>query len=177
MTTLTGWTMDDEDEVFVPCPDYPALFEIGSKGSLRSLRTGKMVSQTPDHKGYLRHATKIGGRNGKAVCIRVHVQVAKAFVPRESDDLEVNHIRADKRRNGYEDLEWVTHQENIDHAVALGLFKRAKGEDSPLAALTQDQANEIRSLKGEVSQRELGRRYGVDKSTIKRIHDGIAYLA
>ena len=176
MALLTGWTIDDEDEVFVPCPDYPEYFEIGSKGSLKSLRTNKLVSQTPDHKGYLRHATKIGGRKGKAVCIRVHVQVAKAFVPRESDDLEVNHITADKTRNTYLDLEWVTHQENMEHASAMGLLERPKGADSPLAAFTQEQADEIRALKGKVSQRGLGRMYGVDKSTIKRILDGTAYL-
>lgn len=177
MTTLTGWTIDDEDEVFVPCPDYPEHFEIGSKGSLKSLRSGRLVSQTPDHKGYLRHATKIGGRNGKAVCIRVHVQVAKAFVPRESDDLEVNHLTADKNKNSYTELEWTTHAENMEHGSAMGLFDKPKGANSPLAALTQEQADEIRSMQGQVSQRELGRRFGVDKTTIKRIHDGVAYLA
>lgn len=175
MGKLTGWTIDDEEEVFVPCPDYPDLFDIGSKGTLRSRRTGKVLSQTPDHKGYLRHASKIGGRNGKPICVRVHVQVAKAFVGRESDNLQVNHTTGDKSKNDYVSLEWCTGSQNLEHAHATGLIRNAKGTDHPLAALSSEDVATILSLKGKVSQRELGRRFGVNKSTIARVHNGIGY--
>lgn len=175
MTKLVGWTIDDEDEVFVPAPDYPTLFEVGSKGSLRSLRTGKLLSQTPDDKGYLRHATKVGGRQGKDICVRVHVQVAKAFVPRESDDLEVNHTTGDKSINDYTHLEWTTRQENMDHASETGLLGNTRGEDHGLSILTQAQADEIRELKGKHSQREIARQYGISRGVVYQIHAGLRY--
>lgn len=170
-----GWTIDDEEEVFVPCPDYPEQFDIGSKGTLRSRRTGKVLSQTPDHSGYLRHASKIGGRKGKAICVRVHVQVAKAFVGRESDDLEVNHLSGDKTKNDYTQLEWTTHQDNMLHAVSMGLIAPKKGVESSSASLTTAQVDEIRSLKGKYSQRKLAEMYGVEKTTIGRIHRNTRY--
>lgn len=176
MGRLTGWTIDDEEEVFVPCPDYPEIFDIGSKGSLRSKRTGKILSQTPDSNGYLRHATKIGGRNGKNVCVRVHVQVAKAFVPRSSDDLEVNHVTGNKRINDYTSLEWATRQENMEHAEQNFLIDRKTGAENLNAVLTQDQADTIRSLKGKYSQREIARKFGISRSVVYRIHAGLSYI-
>lgn len=175
MSKLVGWTLDDEDEIFVPCPDYPEHFDIGSKGTLRSRRTGKILSQTLNHNGYLTHASKIGGRKGKNICIKIHVQVAKAFVGRESDDLEVNHVFCDKAKNGYTQLEWTTRQGNMDHAKENGLLKQRRGADSHNAVLTQEEANRVLSLKGKHSQREIARMFGISRGVVENIHSGKRY--
>lgn len=53
----------------------------------------------------------------------------------------VNHKDGDKSNNRADNLEWVSVQENTDHAAANGL--RCHGEASPKAKLTEEQVIEI----------------------------------
>lgn len=44
-----------------------------------------------------------------------HQQLLKSFIPKPSDEYEVNHINGDTLYNVLDNLEWVTRQENSDH--------------------------------------------------------------
>ena len=63
-------------------------------------------------------------RNGKGSTIFIHKLVAAAFLG-EANGREVNHLSADKSDNTLANLEYVTHAENIAHAVDLGIWSRA----------------------------------------------------
>lgn len=104
---------------------YEDLFSISNDGLLFSKRTNKELKQNLVGKGYLAHATKIGGRTGKNLLIKIHREVAKAFVCNPDDFPEVNHIDGNKLNNVYTNLEWVTTSENIQHAWDNGLRDKA----------------------------------------------------
>ena len=55
--------------------------------------------------------------NGKSVTIAVHTAVARAFCDGYESGKQVNHKNGKKTDNDYTNLEWVTRQENIDHAI------------------------------------------------------------
>lgn len=129
-----------------PVKGYKKYFWITETGILISRRTKRILSQTLTENGYLTHTTKIGGRRGSNLCFRIHRLVASVFVPNPENKPEVNHLDGVKTNNKYNNLEWVTGAENIEHAVENGLMKPLLGELSSSAKLTNQQAIEIRNL-------------------------------
>lgn len=65
-------------------------------------------------------------------------------------------------------LRWATSIENHQDRKIHGTWR--SGESHGSAKLTEPEVREILSLKGEVGQRRLARRYGVSKSLIGAIH-------
>ncbi len=57
----------------------------------------------------------------------VHILVARAFVPNPNNLPEVNHRDLNKRNNHWTNLEWVTHKENMHHAMQAKLVRRKNG--------------------------------------------------
>ena len=64
--------------------------------------------------------------NGKNVNMYVHRVVATSFVCNKESKGEVNHIDGDKGNNKCNNLEWVTHSENMYHASVAGLMNNNK---------------------------------------------------
>lgn len=111
-------------------------------------------------------------KDGKRTDISVHRLVALNFIPNEEDKPIVNHKDLNKLNNHASNLEWVTHQENIDHAWDL-LREKRKEKADPKAKLTNEQVREIkkRLLKGEKGS-VLAREYNVVPSNIYSIKSG-----
>ncbi len=99
-------------------------YAVSSLGRVRRLtkacgaRPGHILRQRQNNRGYP-CVTLCGG--GAKTLRPVHQLVAAAFLwPR--DGLEVNHIDGDKANNYLDNIELVTHGENMRHAVRTGLF-------------------------------------------------------
>lgn len=60
--------------------------------------------------------------NGKIKTFKLHRLLAQAFIPNPKNKKEVNHIDGNKLNNNLSNLEWVTHEENMNHAWGLGLL-------------------------------------------------------
>ena len=98
----------------------------------------------------------------------VHILVAKTFLEYKKG-LEVNHKDGNVLNNDVENLELITHLENIRHSIIHG-FTNQFGENSVNASLTNKDAIEIRKLhKMGFKQVELAKRYKVCKQTISNV--------
>jgi len=80
--------------------------------------------KTSDHRGY----AMVTLYNGPMIKHRhhryVHVLVAENYLGPRPLGHEVNHIDHDKGNNSAENLEWLTHLENISKAKELGLYDK-----------------------------------------------------
>ena len=95
--------------------DFPG-YEVSSLGNIRNSKTGRVLKKYDDGRGYLR--VKIQNR-----CVRVHILVAKAFIPNLDGKSQVNHKKGKKHDIRASQLEWVTPSENTKHAWDNGLRK------------------------------------------------------
>jgi hypothetical protein len=111
----------------VPKPSWKVIenhpnYEVSNMAQVRNIKTGKLLSPYDDGSGYLR--VKLDGR-----CERLHILVAVAFVPNPDPENKtiVNHKKGKKHDCRASQLEWVTQQENIQHAWDLGLCRCNSG--------------------------------------------------
>ena len=78
-------------------------------------------------KGYIhKRGYKMVELGGKAYFI--HRLVAICFIPNTQNKQFVNHIDGNKLNNNVDNLEWVTHKENIQHSYRIGLHHNDFGE-------------------------------------------------
>lgn len=108
------------EEIFKDIVGYEGKYMVSNKGRVISLdyqntKTKKVLTPVKHHSGYL------FVHLGKDKIRLVHVLVAKAFIPNPLQKACVNHIDGDKSNNCVENLEWVTHKENMEHAIRTGL--------------------------------------------------------
>lgn len=113
----------------------------------------KGIKSTFDCHGYRKIAVC---RNGKSKSLLVHRVVAEAFIG-PPGGLQVNHKNSVRWDNRAENLEYVTHRQNLQLAG--------------VSRLTREQVLEMRALHaaGGVTYAELGRRYGVWHQTARGV--------
>lgn len=68
---------------------------------------------------------------------RLHRLVAEYFIPNPENKPFVNHIDGNKTNNCVQNLEWVTHAENMEHAKNFGLVKRAEDHHNSVLSTPQ----------------------------------------
>lgn len=108
-------------EVWKKIDGTGGMMEVSSLGRIRSLlRTDKTILKYQhDSKGYQRVRVTV---QREKMTFKVHREVAKAFIPNPDNKPQVNHIDGNKDNNAVDNLEWVTNQENAQHAFSTGLF-------------------------------------------------------
>lgn len=169
---LSRTRLETSDEIWKDIPGYQNLYMVSSHGKVTSLnyhRTGKKkeLKLKKIKKGYL----AIGlSKNGERKWMQVHRLVGMAFIPNQNNSLEINHKNGNPSDNNVDNLEWVTHRENILHAYRTGLIISIKGSKHHKAKLTNEKIILIRLLYNlGIKQSALLNQFKISCSNISKI--------
>lgn len=186
-------------EIWKPVVGFEGLYEVSSLGRVRctqryiigkdgkpQFKYSKILSQeekrSTDWHGRGKYKRITLFKDEAQFHKSVHRLVAEAFIPNDDPEhkIEVNHKDGVKNHNYASNLEWVTPQENKEHAKKYDLtcppLKIQYGEISGNAKLTNDQAAQIRYefANGEKIP-NLAKKYGVSVMSITYIVKGMSY--
>lgn len=145
-------------------------------------RSGKIlkVYLSGEKNPYLHICVYPNGRGFKPKLLKIHQEVAKAFIPNPNNLTIINHKDGNKLNNIVTNLEWCTQQENVKHAFDTGLIVQKKGFESPFHKLTIKDVEYIRKhyIPGdsEFGSRALGRKFNIEHSIILDIVKNKRYL-
>ena len=107
-------------EKWLPVVGYEGIYEVSNLGRVmrvRPSRRGRGFRLMGNKKGRGGYVTVTLSKLKKQKTFGVHQLVAKAFIPRPSEDASVvDHINEPKSDNRVENLRWVTHGQNMEHA-------------------------------------------------------------
>ena len=119
-------------EIWKDIKNYEGLYKISNTGKIRSVEryvrsnTGERLVKGRIRKSKIDNGYEkiILSKNSKPTTVRVHRLVAQTFIPNPDNKPQVNHIDGNKLNNHVDNLEWVTGDENIKHAINIGLIEK-----------------------------------------------------
>lgn len=152
-------------------PVLEGFYVVSNLGRVKRLianqgcRAGRIMKTRPNKYGYLQFGASV---RGKVQNHTVHKLVAHAFIGPRPLGREVNHRNCIKTDNTPVNLEYVTVQENIAHAVKNNLWN--KGERSGRSELTNAEVIKIRELKNQgLSGIAIAKKFSVTTMTVHNI--------
>lgn len=158
-----------EHEKWVIIGDYPD-YQVSNLGRVKSIKFGKerILGGSTDKDGY---KILLCRKNGKYKGYKIHRLVALYFINNPRNKPQVNHLDSDKTNNNVLNLEWCTNDENVHHAVSMGLVKNSNRNYDGKVKLSLEKAREIRKIRSveKLSLPKIALIYGVSERTIRRI--------
>jgi hypothetical protein len=158
-------------EIWKKIPGFEGHFKASNTGKIKRLAYTRVTKNGNSMRFKEKILSQSNGRGGyQLVSIlnttqRVHRMVALAFLPNLENKSQVNHKDGNVKNNNIKNLEWVTAQENAQHASNVLLSRH--GSKNGRAKLTVNKVKEARkrSSQGE-SALKLAKEFKVDHSTM-----------
>lgn len=113
------------EEIWKSHPDFEN-YEFSNWGNFKNIKTEQILKKTISDKGYIE--TQLYSKSKKKrIKVKLHRIVGELFIPKPENinKNHINHIDGIKTNNHYLNLEWITNEENIQHAIDTGLRKRS----------------------------------------------------
>lgn len=174
---MSNISESDEVEIWKDIAGYEGLYKVSSFGSILSLKRANLVKRKNGAHSFQKiHERKLRSHicNGGYLTVSLynkevgkksfllHRIVAKAFVENPNDKPTVNHKYGDKLDNRASSLEWLTYEEQIEHAQKNGLTNYHKSK-----LFTEQEIIDIRNSKDSFTC--IAKKYGVYPTTISNI--------
>lgn len=170
-----------EKEFWNDVVGYEGLYQISNLGRVKaSARTfadkngrvsrlkEKILKQSISNTGYYYVSLR---KDNAAITTNVHRLIAEAFIPNPEKKRCVNHIDGDKTNNAIQNLEWVTHKENMQHASGANLLKY--GSSRVNAKLNEEQVRFIRANSkkngGTMTYIEIAEKFNVSPDIVGNV--------
>jgi hypothetical protein len=142
-----------------------AVSSIGRVMRTSGRTKGRVLAFGMDRKGY--RAVYLYS-SGRIKARRVHTLVFWAFVGPLPHGHEINHIDGVKLNNRPQNLEAVSHTDNMRHASRIGLLER--GERHHNSKLREEAIADIRySYRHGERQHSIAKRHGISRATVSDI--------
>lgn len=128
-------------EIWKDIQGYEGFYQISNLGNVKSLervvdkgngilqhRKERIMNKRESVDGY--YIAKLNV-NKESTSIAIHILVARHFIDNPNNYPEVNHKDCNRKNNQVDNLEWCTHQQNVEHSKQLGHYKTKSGCDNP----------------------------------------------
>lgn len=128
-------------EIWKDIQGYEGFYQISNLGNVKSLervidkgngilqhRKERIMNKRESVDGY--YVAKLNV-NKKSKSIAIHILVARHFIDNPNNYPEVNHKDCNRKNNQVDNLEWCTHQQNVEYSKQLGHYKTKSGCDNP----------------------------------------------
>lgn len=160
------------DEIWKSVVGLEGWYEVSSNGNVR--RVASSINNSPVRKNLKLCRTRLGyvkvslHDDKKMYTPNVHVLVARAFLGNAPYGYQVNHIDGNKSNNAVSNLEYVTPQENIRHAMKLLGNYTNRGSKCGASKLTEDQVNKIISMyeTGQYTHKQIAEIFNITDSNV-----------
>lgn len=174
------------EEIWKDCKGYEGFYQVSNLGRVKSLErvrknwTGGVWVQPEailkphkNHDGYLQLGltTKHGTRKAE----RVHRLVAIAFIDNPDKLPEVNHKNGIRDDNRVENLEWVSHDDNIRYTHATNRYNKNNVLCITTGEIFQSSADAAKKNGGDAGDIRTACRYNT-KECVKRHVHGYSYV-
>ena len=107
------------EQIWLPVAGYESRYEVSNLGKVRSIYTNKILEGELTKDGYKRVRLWDGNKYKSKM---VHCLVAEAFIPipDSQHQYEVDHIDNNVTHNSVDNLQWLTHEQNLEKSFQLG---------------------------------------------------------
>ena len=165
-------------EIYKDIKEWEHLYEVSNTGNVKS-KERTVVKKNGNLQLVKERVLKRICKNGyffialckDGICTHypIHRLVAEAFVENPLEKPCVNHIDGDKNNCCADNLEWVTHKENITHAIESGLFNPVESRSQ----YSDDEVSKVFNLhKKGLTQKQISKETGISRSHVCNILNG-----
>ncbi|AHK11566.1 homing endonuclease HNH [Shewanella sp. phage 1/40] len=160
------------NEVVKVHPEFH-LYGATESGKIYRIDRKKLLKHTYNKRAKYNY-TRLS-QNNTPKTLRVHIFIAKCWLPNPNNFRVVNHKDGDKLNNLVSNLEWCSDSQNQQHALDTGL--KQKGEDLYNAKLSNEQVHKVCKLLEEGYRvKDLADMFGVNTDNIRKIKDGSCFF-